>query len=200
MLRPRVKLLSRGEQCAKLGERMRVLGHRPLIALRDNTVPVVLGPRTQPDRVAARAEQAVVRGVVDDRATGREDHRRGRGEQPGQHLALDAPVVRLAVHREHLGERQAGGFLDLLIELHERDRELLRERLADRGLSRAAHAEQRDRLLGPVSIGRGEQHGGRGAQCVRDLGEAPERDVAVAGLELREEPLADPGVLRELAP
>ena len=61
--------------------------------------------------------------------------------------ALDAPVARLPVEQEHLGQADAGLALDLAVELDERAAAVLRERRAERRLAGAAQADERDALL-----------------------------------------------------
>src|SRR5690606_10321110 len=65
----------------------------------------------------------------------------------------------LAVAAEDLGHRHAGRALDLLVGIEEGDTERPGERGPHRGLSRAHHADEHDRLpqhagsqLGPVSL------------------------------------------------
>src|SRR6185295_2522676 len=140
----------------------------------------------------------VVRRIVDDRSARREDETAATCEQLLEHLALEPAVVRLAVEREQLAEREAGSGFDLLIELDERHVEPLRERCTDRRLAGAAHAEQGDRASIGRGFGGGEERRGGGTERMRDLGEAPQRDVAVTGLELREKPLGDSRLFGEL--
>ena len=109
--------------------------------------------------------------------------------------------MRLAVELEDLAEAQPGRLLDALVELDEAGAEAGGEQRADGRLAGAADAEQRDRIR--CAAGRGgavEELGGRGAQRGGDVGEARQRDVAGAGLELGEEALGDAGLLRQLAP
>ena len=92
-------------------------------------------------------------------------------EQALEHVALEAPVVRLAVHRKHLAERQPCGTLDLAVDLDEAQAEALGERRPDRRLASATHAEQRNRARRVALFGRREQRDRCGAERARDLGE-----------------------------
>jgi hypothetical protein len=131
--------------------------------------------------------------VVDDRAAGREHHRLAARQEPRQHLLLEPAVVGLSVELEDLAEAETGRRLDLLIDLHERHPAVVGELLADRRLAGAAHAEERDHGGAPVARdGAGEDLGGSGRERLGDLGEAHERDVALAGLELGEKALGNP--------
>ena len=57
---------------------------------------------------------------------------------------LDAPVARLSVQHEELGEAHGGIPLDLPVQLDERPVQRLRERASERRLAGAAQADQRD--------------------------------------------------------
>ncbi len=207
VIRARVHRLARPEQRAQLLERVRAAGHRPQVALRHDPAPVILGARAQPDGRAARAKQRVARGILDDRAAGREHERSGPrarstagwpcssiarlagSQQVREHLALHPPVVGLAVQLEQLRERQARGRFE------SRDR-------ARRSARRFAARARRRPWTCPHRACRATRRACRQAhpprpratwtphaERARDLGEPAQRDVAVAGLELREEAL-----------
>src|SRR5215471_15736198 len=50
VIRGRVERLAQRENRAQVRHRLRMVGHRPPIALPHDAVPVVLGPRAKPDR------------------------------------------------------------------------------------------------------------------------------------------------------
>ena len=77
-------------------------------------------------------------------AAGGQDHGPALVQHALQRLALQAPVVVLAVQGEDLGQGQARRLLDAAVQLHEGHAQPAGEAAPDGGLARAAQAEQRD--------------------------------------------------------
>src|SRR5262249_30574231 len=118
-------------------------------------------------------------------------------EQLRERVALEAPIVLVAVERKDLAERHVRRLLDPAIELDEADVQRTRDLLADGRLSGAPQAEQRDRA--PLARVSPEQIGRRHLERVRQIGEPLDRDVAASGFEVYEKPRGDAGPLREVA-
>jgi hypothetical protein len=104
------------------------------------------------------------------------------------------------VELEELGQAQAGGGLDLGVDLDEARAEPGRQGRPDGRLAGAAHAEERDRRTAALGGQAGQELGRRGAQGRGHRREPRQRDVAGAGLELGQEPLAQPRRGGQLAP
>ena len=90
--------------------------------------------------------------VHEGAAAGRQDHRSFL-EKARDDAAFAVAKMGLAVDGENVGDRHAGGGLDLVIGIAERQAELLREPAADGTLSRAHEADE---------------HKGSGAEAVPD--------------------------------
>ncbi len=144
--------------------------------------------------VLPRREQIERGRVVHEPAAAGEHERRRAREQRREHVAFEAAVVALAVHREDLGEREARGFLDLRVELDERDAEALRDEPPHGALARAAQAEEGEAHGATVDqqLGRAAPEGGR------ELGQPDDRDVPAAGLDVGEEAGGHAGRRRQL--
>ena len=76
----------------------------------------------------------------------RHHHLRLAADQALEAPALDAPISRLAVEQEDLGQADARLALDLAVELDERLAQFGGERASERGLAGAAQADERDAL------------------------------------------------------
>jgi hypothetical protein len=109
-----------------------------------------------------------------------------------EHFAFETAIVVLPVQREELRQAQLGHLLDPAVQLDEWNTEPPGKPPADSRLARAPQAEQRDDALRRRI--RVRQQGGRcRVERPRDVREATDRDVAAAGLELREVALRDAG-------
>ena len=115
-----------------------------------------------------------------------------------QHVALEPAVVVLAVQREELGQAEVRGLFDSAVELDERHAQAPRQPAADGRLAGAAQSEQGDDRLGILARQRDERRR-RDLEGARDVGEAADRDVAAARLELHEEARRNAGALCDVA-
>ncbi len=123
-----------------------------------------------------------------------------RVEERAQDVALEPMEPGLAVHFEDRCERHARLRGDEGVELEEGDAQAPRDLGAYRALARAAQTEQRDDPAENGRRGTGRQQLGRARpQRVGDVLQAGDGDVAGAGLELREESLADVGAFGQRA-
>lgn len=126
--------------------RQGIVGHRPMIPLLHDAVPMILGVRLEPDRRRAGAEQAERVRVRDETSARGQDRGGTPCDDVLQRLHFETTVVLLAMELEDLGEGQTCGLLDAGIELDERDLEPRRKRVADRALPRPANSEERQKL------------------------------------------------------
>jgi hypothetical protein len=193
--RLRVERTPRLQDAAQLLLRRRAAGHRPAVALADDAVPVILGPRAHPHRRRVLAEHAE-RVVVADDAAARRQHAAVVLREPApEGVGLEPAIVVLAVDAEDVGERQPGRLLDERVELEEGEPEPRREAAPDRRLARAAEAEERDplrRRVGPPPLGVEQHAAGGEAEGLRERREPVDGDVRAPGLELGQEARREP--------
>ena len=99
---------------------------------------------------------------------------------------------------ENLGEAEACGFFNALIELDERTLELSRQGVTDRRLARSADSQQSDGSCARLRSRQDRRW--CGGECGGDLCEADQRYVAAPALELGQESLRESGLLSENSP
>ena len=116
-----------------------------------------------------------------------------------ERLALEPPVVVLAVQREDLVEGQPGRLLDPAVELDEGHLQPPRQPPPDRALARAAQAEERDGGQAGLAAGAGEQLGGGRPQRAGQRRQLAHGDVRLAGLDLDQEARREVGPAGQLA-
>ena len=200
MLRARVERLTRREQRPQVGHRLRMIRHRPAVSLADDPVPVILGrgAAATRSRPAARASRRCP-------AMRRCRHRwRGpsavssRAPWPAFRVRAGGSVLRRTARRAPPVTCR---------------RPFRSRRSSSTNLARSFRASRLPMVVLPAprrprsattlgawwpSTSR-QQIGGGDAECVRQIGQPFDRDVAAAGLELHEESRRDARSLGQLA-
>ena len=144
---PRVERFAGGEERAQVRHRLRVIGHRPSIALPQHAVPVIFGlARSQIVRRDRRSSANVSAAVTSPPPVASTIGRWSRA-LPAD-VAFETAIVILAVEREELGQAQIRGLLDSTVELDKRHAQSPGEPSADGGLAGAAQAEKSDDRFG----------------------------------------------------
>jgi len=178
---------------------VRVIGHRPAIALCDDAGVMIFRFGRQPDGDAGTAQQGVGVGVGHQAATGGQDSRRGARQEAGQGFALQPAEVALPVQLEDLPEGKPRRLFDECIEFHERDAEPAGECRPDGALAGAPQPEQRDAQRAGTDGRRQQIEQGNAESRGQGL-EPQEGDVAGSPFDLGEKADRHSGTLGQGAP
>ncbi len=199
-VRQRVEPFALGQDRPQLDHRVLASAHRAQIALGDHAIHVVLGTRAQPDRQAAPAQQLVGLRLHHQRAAGRDHAALVVLDQAGERAALAGAIGVLAVHREDALQRHAELAFDLLVQFEERHLQLGGELRTQCRLAGTPQSDQCDPAAATGVDALTDQFVQVRAQRGSHATDQQDRDVAVAGFELREITLGDPGALGQAAP